>query len=192
MQTSDAPVFEIVMESDAVIRGELFPHLAPETVGNFAALANSGFYDGLPFHRCIRDYLIQAGFSPMSPLSYCIQGEFEFNDNKRRPTPEYGSLCMSHGTAYNSGNSEFFIVLTDNEQELRLLDGAYAQFGKVHEGLRRAAALSTVAVKPHTYVPQRPQIIRRIRVETFGVSYPFQKLPYIDPFEAKTSNKKEG
>lgn len=172
------PVFKIVMETDAVILGELFPLCAPQTVGNFISLANEGFYDGLSFHRCIQGFIAQAGkANPSQPLPYCITGEFEFNSYKHSLlTHEYGSLCMARGGHYNSASSEFFIVTTEDERELQCLNGAYAIFGKVYEGMRIIEAISSVETDQNDK-PIYLQNIRRIRVETFKQTYPFTKIP---------------
>ena len=171
------PVFQIVMETDAVIRGELYPISAPQTVGNFIALSNGGFYDGLTFHRCIRDFIIQGGASANGELPYCITGEFEFNRFKpNRLAHEYGSLCMARAGHYNSASSQFYIVTTRDSRELNCLNGAYAVFGKVLEGMKIVEAISAVETGAE-HIPLHPQVIRRIRVEAFGQDYPFQKLP---------------
>lgn len=172
------PVFEIVMETDAVIRGELFPSHAPQTVGNFINLANSGFYDALSFHRCIHGFIAQAGKpTAEKQLPYCIAGEFEFNSYKQNHLPhEYGSLCMARGRNYNSASSEFFIVTTNDERERHCLNGAYAVFGKVYEGMRIAEAICSVDTD-QLNLPLYPQIIRRIRIEAFNQVYPFEKIP---------------
>ncbi len=171
------PVFEIVMDTDAVIRGELYPGVAPQTAGNFIALANAGFYDGLTFHRCIEDFIIQGGRPEGAELPYCILGEFEFNKCKTNRLPhEYGSLCMARSTHYNSANSQFFIVTTHNPRELTCLNGAYAVFGKVLDGMKVAVAIAAVDTAANDE-PRHAQRIRRIRVETFGYEYPFEKLP---------------
>ena len=171
------PFFEIRMAGGDVIRGELYPKAAPETVGNFISLAQSGFYDGLAFHRCVRGFIAQAGRSPRDALSYRIYGEFEFNGCAyNRLSPETGSLCMSRGAHYDSASSEFFIVTTEDVQELRYLDGAYAVFGKVLEGLEVIRSLADAPVRPDTHEPLIPQIIRFIRVETYGQNYPFTPL----------------
>ncbi|MEG0511326.1 MAG: peptidylprolyl isomerase [Clostridia bacterium] len=171
------PVFEIVMNTDAVMRGELYPDSAPQTVGNFIALANSGFYDGLPIHRCIRSFLIQAGKPLTEELPYCIQGEFEFNRFKLNVLPhERGCICMVRAGHYDSANSQFFIVTTQNEQELSCLNGAYAVFGRVLEGIKVADRISCVETD-ELDTPLNLPLIRRIRVKTFGLDYPFEKLP---------------
>ena len=128
------PVFTMHMEDGGVIKGELYPEIAPETVGNFIALANSGFYDGLIFHRVIPGFMIQGG----DPLGngtggpgYSIRGEFFANgfENKLRHTR--GVLSMARSMMPNSAGSQFFIMVEDAPH----LDGQYAAFGKVTEGM---------------------------------------------------------
>lgn len=169
------PIFQIVMETAAVICGELYPISAPQTVGNFISLANSGFYDGLCFHRCIHNFIVQGGQS--HELPYCIKGEFEFNRYKNnRLKHEYGSLCMSRSGHYDSAGSQFFIVVSHDGHELNCLNGAYAVFGKVLDGMKVVDAISVVDTDGQDR-PIHPQLIRRIRVETFGMDFPFEKLP---------------
>lgn len=174
-QEQPKPIFEITMDTNAVIRGELFPASAPNTVGNFISLANGGFYDGLDFHRCISGFIIQGG-RPEEPLPYCIRGEFEFAGDKRNRLPhEYGSLCMSRANHYDSASSQFFIVVMREAKELRYLDGAYAVFGRVTEGMRTVEAISQLKTD-ELNAPLNRQTIRRVRVETFGADYPFEKI----------------
>lgn len=171
------PRFEIQMANGDVIRGELYPKAAPETVGNFVSLSQSGFYDGLTFHRCVRGFIAQAGKPQGEALSYSIYGEFEFNGcTYNRLSPETGSLCMSRGAHYDSASSEFFIVATEDARELSYLDGAYAVFGKVLQGMPVIRSLASMPVEAETNEPVIPQIIRSIQVETFGESYPFTPL----------------
>ena len=195
------PVFEIMMDTNATLRGELYPSFAPNTVGNFIQLANSGFYDGLTFHRCIRDFIIQGG-RPKTPLPYSIRGEFEFNGDKLNRLPHaYGSLSMERACHYDSAASQFFIVVTEDGREHRCLDGAYAVFGRVTEGMKTAVAIAQVETDEHD-APVQEQLIRRVRVETFGAAYPFETIvPPREPaarrvpnndVDHKLTTKKEG
>ncbi|MDD3336042.1 MAG: peptidylprolyl isomerase [Eubacteriales bacterium] len=164
-----------MMDTNATIRGELYPAAAPNTVGNFIKLANSGFYDRLSFHRCIPNFIIQGGRGSGAP-PYCIAGEFEFNGRKRSQLPHrLGSLCMSRAGHYNSGFSQFYIMVTDNQRELDCLDGAYTVFGQVTDGLKAAEAIAQVETD-ESFLPLNEQVIRRIRVETFGIEYPFETV----------------
>lgn len=169
------PEFRIELESGGVIGGVLYPRFAPQTVGNFIALANSGYYDGTAFHRAIRDYCIQCGRREPG-LPYRIRGEFEFNGFARNAlTHDIGVLSMSRGANYDSAGSQFFIVLSEDARELSCLDGAYAAFGRVTEGLEHALAIS----RHDTDLRDEPlerQGIARVRVEAFGRDYPFDTL----------------
>lgn len=168
------PTFVIKMKNGGEMRGELYPETAPQSVGNFAALANGGFYDGLIFHRCIPGFMIQGGCPKGTGTGgpgYGIKGEFRQNgvDNPIKHT--YGVLSMARSMMNDSAGSQFFIMTSDSPH----LDGAYAAFGKVLEGMEVADAI--VAQKTdRSDRPLEPQIIESIRVETNGVEYPFKKL----------------
>ncbi len=137
--------FELAMLSGVIIRGVLYPAHAPNTVGNFIHLANSGYYDQSCFHRCISGFIAQGG-KGNPPLDYCINGEFDFNSfKKNRLHHEYGSLSMARTRHYCSASSEFFFVTSQSEKQWLQLDGAYAVFGKVTEGMEE---LSTIASVP--------------------------------------------
>ncbi len=168
------PVFVITMEDGNEMTGELYPDIAPESVGNFIALANSGFYDGLTFHRVIPGFVIQGGdpdgMGTGGP-GYTIKGEFEANSVPNAVKHEYGILSMARAADLNSAGSQFFIMVGD----AATLDGKYAAFGKVLEGMEAADAI--VAVKRDTSdKPLTPQVIKTIQVESYGVEYPFEKL----------------
>lgn len=181
LNTIRNPEFCIRLESGGAIRGELYPRFAPQTVGNFIALANGGFYDGNAFHRCIHDFIIQGGRAG-EELGYRIRGEFEFNGYPNETLPHgYGCLSMSRGFDYNSACCEFFIVLTENERELSCLDGAYAAFGRVTDGLELAEGISLCATDARDE-PLKRQGIASIRVEAFGQDYPFDRLEPPAPF----------
>ena len=137
------PIVTIEMESGAVMTGELYPELAPNTVNNFIALANSGFYDGLIFHRVIPGFMIQGG----CPL---------------------GVLSMARTMAPNSAGSQFFIMVADAPH----LDGQYAAFGKITDNAQAAVDISRVNRDMFTDKPKKPQTIKSIRVDTQGVEYP--------------------
>lgn len=168
------PVFTMHMEDGGVIKGELYPEIAPETVGNFIALANSGFYDGLIFHRVIPGFMIQGG----DPLGngtggpgYSIRGEFFANgfENKLRHTR--GVLSMARSMMPNSAGSQFFIMVEDAPH----LDGQYAAFGKVTEGMEYADRIVSAPRDRYTDRPYEEQRIRSIRVDAEG-EFPFHKL----------------
>ncbi len=168
------PTFVIEMENGGVMKGELYPDIAPQSVGNFIALSNRGFYDGLIFHRVIPGFMIQGGDPKGTGVGgpgYCIKGEFAANgvDNPLKHT--YGVLSMARSMMPDSAGSQFFIMTSDSPH----LDGQYAAFGKVLSGMEVADAI----VKTERDMRDKPlvdQVIRSIRVETFGQDYPFQQM----------------
>ena len=131
------PTFVITMEDGRQMKGELYPEIAPQSVGNFAALANSGFYDGVIFHRVIPGFMIQGGDpkgTSMGGPGYSIKGEFAQNGVKNDLKHTYGVLSMARSMRPDSAGSQFFIMTSDSPH----LDGAYAAFGKVLEGMEVA------------------------------------------------------
>ena len=168
------PTFTITMESGEKMTGELYPEIAPQSVGNFIALANSGFYDGLIFHRCIPGFMIQGG----CPLGvgtggpgYAIKGEFAQNGHANTIKHTYGVLSMARSMMKDSAGSQFFIMTSDSPH----LDGSYAAFGKVLEGMDAADRIVSTRTGAQDK-PVTPQVIQSIRVETDGTEYPFTKL----------------
>ena len=128
------PTFTITMENGGVMKGELYPEIAPQSVGNFISLANSGFYDGLIFHRCIPGFMIQGGCpegTGMGGPGYRIKGEFSANGVKNDLKHTYGVLSMARSMMKDSAGSQFFIMTSDSPH----LDGQYAAFGKVVAGM---------------------------------------------------------
>lgn len=168
------PAFTIIMESGEQMTGELYPDIAPESAGNFIALANSGYYDGLTFHRCIPGFMIQGG-CPLGTGTggpgYSIKGEFAQNGHQNALKHTRGVLSMARSMKMDSAGSQFFIMTSDSTH----LDGAYAAFGKVLEGLDVANGIVQSPTNAQDK-PLKPQGIRTIRVETFGFEYPFHKL----------------
>ena len=165
------PIVTIEMESGAVMSGELYPEIAPNTVNNFIALANSGFYDGVVFHRVIPGFMIQGGDpegTGMGGPGYCIKGEFLFNgvDNDLKHT--LGVLSMARTMIPDSAGSQFFIMVADAPH----LDGQYAAFGKITENAQAAVDISRVNRNMYNDMPKKPQVIKTIRVDTQGVDYP--------------------
>jgi len=168
------PVFVIRMENGGEMKGELYPEYAPHSVGNFVALANSGFYDGLIFHRVIPGFMIQGGDPKgmgYGGPGYCIKGEFSANgvDNPLKHTR--GVLSMARSYAPDSAGSQFFIMTADSPH----LDGQYAAFGRVLEGIETA---DRIVHTPRNQAdkPLEPQVIASIRVDTFGEVYPFEQI----------------
>ena len=168
------PVFTITMNDGRIMRGELYPEIAPQSVGNFAALANSGFYDGLTFHRVIPGFMIQGGDPKgigIGGPGYCIKGEFAANGVENNLKHTYGVLSMARSMMPDSAGSQFFIMTSDSPH----LDGQYAAFGKVLEGMDVAEDI----VKTKRDAADRPlelQVMASIRVDTFGQTYPFEQI----------------
>jgi len=168
------PVFTIRMKDGREMKGELYPEYAPQSVGNFTALANSGFYDGLTFHRVIPGFMIQGGDPRgigVGGPGYCIKGEFSANGVKNPLKHTYGVLSMARSMMPDSAGSQFFIMTSDSPH----LDGQYAAFGKVLEGMETADEIVRVPRDPQDK-PLEPQVMESIRVDTFGEVYPFEQM----------------
>ena len=164
------PVFTIKMRNGKEMKGELYPEAAPQSVGNFVALANSGFYDGLIFHRVIPGFMIQGGDPRGMGIGgpgYCIKGEFAANgiDNPLKHT--YGVLSMARSMMNDSAGSQFFIMTSDSPH----LDGQYAAFGKLIEGEEVVDKICAVRTD-YNDKPRTPQVMKKVTVDTFGVEYP--------------------
>ncbi len=168
------PVFTITMSDGREMKGELYPEIAPHSVGNFIALANSGFYDGVIFHRVIPGFMIQGGDPKgvgYGGPGYSIRGEFAANGVPNPLKHTYGVLSMARSMAPNSAGSQFFIMTSDSPH----LDGQYAAFGKVLEGMDVAEAIVN-APRDAQDKPLEPQRMASVRVETFGEIYPFEQI----------------
>ena len=168
------PEFTITMADGSEMKGVLYPGTAPESVGNFIALANSGFYDGLIFHRVIPGFMIQGGDPEgrgTGGPGYRIRGEFRINGVRNDLKHEYGVLSMARSMMPDSAGSQFFIMVADAPH----LDGSYAAFGRVLSGMEAADRIAAVP-RDRMDRPREPQQIRSIRVECFGQEYPFKKL----------------
>ena len=168
------PIVKIEMENGGVITAELYPEVAPNTVANFVNLVESGFYDGLIFHRVIPGFMIQGGDpqgTGMGGPGYSIKGEFArngFRENNLRHTR--GVLSMARSMMPNSAGSQFFIMHADAPH----LDGDYAAFGKVTDGMDVVDRIASV----RTGMQDRPveeQKIARATVDTFGETYTVEK-----------------
>ena len=167
------PIFTITMENGAVMKGELYPETAPQSVYNFIALANKGFYDGLIFHRVIKGFMIQGGDptgTGMGGPGYCIKGEFLFNGVDNPIKHKRGVLSMARSSNPNSAGSQFFLMHQDSPH----LDRQYAAFGKVTEGIEAVDAIASVKVDGNDR-PLTEQKIASIRVDTLGEEYPEPK-----------------
>lgn len=155
--------FKIEMENGDILRGELYPDVAPITVENFEKLANEGFYNGLKFHRVIPGFMIQGGCpngNGMGGPGYTIKGEFNMNGHVNEILHERGVLSMARAMDPNSAGSQFFIMVADAPH----LDGQYAAFGKVTEGMEAADKIVSVKTDPMD-CPYEDQIIKTIIVE---------------------------
>ena len=167
------PTFKITMENGAVMEGELYPDVAPQSVYNFIDLANHNFYDGLIFHRVIPGFMIQGGCpdgTGMGGPGYCIKGEFFYNGVKNELKHKRGILSMARAQSPNSAGSQFFIMHAD----ARHLDGQYAAFGKVTSGLEVVDAIAGVRTNGQDR-PLEDQKIASITVDTHGETYPEPK-----------------
>ena len=167
------PIFTITMENGGVMKGELYPDVAPQSVYNFIDLANKGFYDGLIFHRVIPGFMIQGGCpegTGMGGPGYCIKGEFFMNGVDNKLKHKRGVLSMARSSNPNSAGSQFFLMHEDSPH----LDKQYAAFGKVTEGLEVIDAIASVKVDMNDR-PLTEQKIASIRVDTNGVDYPEPK-----------------
>lgn len=165
------PIVTIEMESGKVMRGELYPEIAPNTVNNFIALSNSGFYDGLVFHRVIPGFMIQGGDPDGNGTGgpgYEIKGEFSSNGFQNDLKHTLGVLSMARTMIPDSAGSQFFLMVADAPH----LDGEYAAFGKITENAETAVEISRVNRSMLNNMPKKPQVIRSIRVDTLGVEYP--------------------
>ena len=173
------PIATIEMENGGKIVMELFPDVAPQSVRNFVTLAQSGFYDGLIFHRVISGFMIQGGCpegTGMGGPGYCIKGEFKLNGVDNNVSHKRGVVSMARAQSPNSGGSQFFIMHADGE----FLDGQYAAFGQVIEGMDVVDAIAAVKTDG-TDRPEEEQKIKSITVDTQGKTYmPPEKLK--DPY----------
>ena len=164
------PEVTITMENGSVMKGKLYPEIAPNTVNNFIALANSGFYDGTVFHRVIPGFMIQGGDpegTGRGGPGYSIRGEFRSNGFDNPLVHTTGVLSMARTPAPDSAGSQFFIMVDDAPH----LDGEYAAFGKITENVEAAIRISKVSTDWFDK-PVQKQVIGSIRVETFGEEYP--------------------
>ena len=164
------PVVTITMTNGDVMKAELYPEIAPNTVNNFISLVQKGFYDGLIFHRVIAGFMIQGGDpegTGMGGPGYSIKGEFASNGFKNDLKHTRGVLSMARSMRPDSAGSQFFIM----HQNAPHLDGDYAAFGKLIEGedvLDKIAGVDT----DYSDRPRKPQVMKTVTVETFGEEYP--------------------
>ena len=164
------PTVTFTMENGSTITAELYPETAPNTVNNFISLVKKGYYNGLIFHRVIHGFMLQGGCPQGSGTGgpgYHIKGEFTGNGFKNDLIHSRGVLSMARTTDPNSAGSQFFIM----HQNSPHLDGQYAAFGKVIEGLTTVDAIANTDTD-YNDRPRTPQKIVSVTVDTFGVDYP--------------------
>ena len=164
------PIVTIEMENGDIIKAELYPEIAPNTVNNFISLISKGFYDGVIFHRVIPGFMIQGGDPKgvgIGGPGYSIKGEFTANGFKNDLKHDRGVLSMARTSAPNSAGSQFFIMHENSPH----LDGQYAAFGRVIEGIEAVDTIASVRTD-YNDRPRVPQVMKKVTVETFGIDYP--------------------
>ena len=164
------PIVTITMENGDVMKAELYPEIAPNTVNNFISLVKKGFYDGTGFHRVISGFMLQGGDpegTGMGGPGYSIRGEFTSNGFQNDLKHTAGVLSMARTMMPDSAGSQFFIMHKDAPH----LDGEYAAFGKIIEGMEVVNRIAEVQTD-WSDRPMEPQVMKTVTVETFGVDYP--------------------
>ena len=164
------PIVTITMENGDVIKAELYPEIAPNTVNNFISLINHNFYDGVCFHRVIKGFMLQGGDPDGNSTGgpgYEIKGEFTHNGFKNDLKHTAGVLSMARTMIPDSAGSQFFIM----HQDAPHLDGEYAAFGKVIDGMDVVNKIAEVRTD-YMDKPLEAQVMKTVTVETFGVDYP--------------------
>ena len=167
---STNPLVTIEMENGDIIKAELYPDIAPNTVNNFISLIKAGFYDGIIFHRVIPGFMVQAGCPEGQGTGgpgYAIKGEFSRNKFPNNLIHEKGILSMARTAMPNSAGSQFFIMVDRAPH----LDGDYAAFGKVIEGQENVDKIVQVETNPRDK-PLLDQRMKSVTVDTFGIDYP--------------------
>ena len=174
------PIVTIEMENGGIIKAELYPEVAPNSVNNFISLIQKGFYDGLIFHRVIPGFMIQGGCpegTGMGGPGYCIKGEFMFNGFPKNDIKhKRGVLSMARSQSPNSAGSQFFLM----HQDAKHLDKQYAAFGKVTSGMEVVDAIAATKTN-YQDRPEQEQKIASITVDTHGETYPEPKK-LADPY----------
>ncbi len=164
------PIVTFEMEDGGIMKAELYPKVAPNTVNNFISLVSKGFYDGLIFHRVISGFMIQGGDpkgTGMGGPGYCIKGEFTMNRFQNDLKHDRGVLSMARTMAPNSAGSQFFIMHENSPH----LDRQYAAFGKIIEGIEVVDRIAATRVD-YNDKPRTPQVMKKVTVDTFGEVYP--------------------
>jgi peptidyl-prolyl cis-trans isomerase B (cyclophilin B) len=168
--TASHPFVTIEMDNGAIIKAELYPEVAPNTVNNFISLIQKGFYDGTIFHRVIPGFMIQGGDpdgTGMGGPGYSIAGEFLNNGFTNNLLHTEGVLSMARGREMDTAGSQFFIMSATYPS----LDGNYAAFGKVTEGLETVQAIVNLP-RDNDDRPEQPPVMKKVTVDTLGVTYP--------------------
>ena len=163
------PIVTIEMENGDIMKAELYPAVAPNTVNNFISLVKKGFYDGLIFHRVIAGFMIQGGDPEGSGIGgpgYSIKGEFNYNGVENNLKHSRGVLSMARAQHPDSAGSQFFIMHADAPH----LDGQYAAFGKLVEGEDVLDSIASIDTD-WSDRPRTPQVMKTVTVDTFGVDY---------------------
>ena len=164
------PIVTFEMENGDIMKAELYPEIAPNTVNNFISLINKGFYNGLIFHRVISGFMIQGGDPKgvgIGGPGYGIKGEFNMNGFKNSLKHTRGVLSMARSGNPNSAGSQFFIMHKDSPH----LDGQYAAFGMLTEGFETLDKIAGVRTD-YNDRPRTPQVMKSVTVECFGIEYP--------------------
>lgn len=170
LMANQNPIVTIVMENGDTMKAELYPEIAPNTVNNFVTLINDGFYNGLTFHRVIEGFMIQGGDPDGNGTGgpgYCIPGEFKSNGFDNDLKHSAGVLSMARAQHPDSAGSQFFIMHKDAPH----LDGEYAAFGKIIEGMDIVDKIATCGTD-WSDAPLAPVVMKTVTVETNGVEYP--------------------
>ena len=170
MSNGENPIVTITMQNGGVIKIELYPDIAPNTVNNFISLVQDGFYDGLIFHRVIPGFMIQGGDPEGTGYGgpgYSIAGEFSYNGFDNELAHTRGVISMARSPSPDSAGSQFFIMVEDAPH----LDGQYAAFGKVIEGLDVVDEIVSVDTNASDK-PYDDQVMQTVTVDTKGVTYP--------------------
>jgi peptidyl-prolyl cis-trans isomerase B (cyclophilin B) len=166
---SQNPLVTIEMESGNSIKVELYPDIASNTVKNFISLAIEGYYDNLIFHRVIPNFMVQGGCpkgTGTGDPGYSIKGEFNSNGYTNNLKHERGIISMARSSSPNSAGSQFFIMVADSPH----LDGQYASFGRVIEGMEEVDRIVKVKTD-YNDKPQKEEKMKKVSVETFGMDY---------------------
>lgn len=167
---SQNPIVTIEMENGDIMKAELYPEIAPNTVNNFISLVQKGFYNGTIFHRVIKGFMLQGGDpegTGMGGPGYCIRGEFSQNGFENNLAHDPGVLSMARAMDPDSAGSQFFIMHKKSPH----LDGAYAAFGRITEGMDTVNAIAEVSTDYNDRPAERMQM-KKVTVETFGSDYP--------------------